>query len=232
MKKYLIVIAAALLGLSVIAAVLLALSEPVIREEKGTTETASASDKENRVITGEMVTIIGDSISVMTADKMRMALLGVDIQAQNGKTADTDQEDNPSGLTLAKALADNGGLREVVIFALGSNNRESVGTEPLDAGTFRELHEITGDRTVFLVTNVSVPQSGDFEKNNQAMKAAARKYEDWHVIDWAATVESLPDPAAVLSEEDLTAWEARLHPTDPEGIDLWVQLIVKALSPA
>ncbi len=225
-----IAVAAILGGFCVIAVVLLMGSISFDRSKEAAKKAAIAEQKENRVVTGDIVTIIGDSISVMTAEKMRAALPGVDIQAQNGKTADTDQEDNPSGLSIAKALLDNGGLRDIVVFALGSNNRKEVGMEPLSAETFKTLHDITGDRTVYLVTNVSVPQDQSLEINNRAMNAAVRKYDDWHVIDWAGTVEALPDPKAALSEIDERDWGIRLHPSDPAGIDLWVQLIVKALT--
>lgn len=181
-------------------------------------------------LTGEDITIIGDSISYMTKSQMEKALPGVDIHAYNGKTVDMDGEDNPCGLNLAATLETEGNLRDTVVFALGTNNTDAVRTNLLNEEMFEQLHETTGDRTVYLVTNYDMENPERYDANNEAIRAAAKKYDGWHVIDWADAVVSTGDPASYIEYEPDAVANMQVHPTNPKGIALWVETITKGLN--
>lgn len=180
---------------------------------------------------GKQVTIIGDSISWLTEEEMKAALPGVDIYAWGGKTFDWDNgPDNPSGLNVIRDVAEQGKLRDIVVFALGTNNRDSVSMKPLDETMFEQLHNVTGDRRVYLVTNYDLRNPETYDRNNAAIRAAAEKYEDWHVIDWVQTVESTGDPERyIVDEGEAAVGNMQVHPTKPEGYQLWIDMICKAL---
>ena len=198
------------------------------------TETETEKDTEETEKTVEEIgagtTIIGDSITWLTEDQLKAALPGVDIYSQGGKQFTYDNAENPGGLQIIKSLADSGALRDTVVFALGSNNRDAVGTPPVDAAMMETLHGITGDRRVFLVTNYDLLNPGTYDRNNAAIRAAAEKY-GWSVIDWAGIVSGTGNPGAyILNEGEAAVGNMQVHPTDPAGKKLWVDSITAALT--
>lgn len=180
---------------------------------------------------GEKVTIIGDSITWLTRDLMKEKLPGVDIYSEGGKVFEYDNGDaNPSGLSVIKAVEAAGDLREVVVFALGTNNRDSVSMQALNESMFEKLHDITGERMVYLVTNYDLRHPETYDRNNKAISDAAETYDDWYVIDWVAAVEETGDPESYIKDEGESAvGDMQVHPTDPEGYELWTDMIIDAL---
>lgn len=204
-------------------------TEAVTETEETTEEIEEAEIVEANLPDAELgsrLTIIGDSISWLTADTLRAALPGVDIYAMGGKTMQQAMPNNPSGLETIRAVEEAGELRDLVVFELGTNDRPDVGLSALTADMFEELHQITGNRTVFLVTNYSYPMLNSLNINNEVIIAAANSYEDWYVIDWADYLGSRENPAAYLDPNDEIGWAFRVHPVYPEGYDFFVNYLV------
>ncbi|MBQ6441357.1 MAG: hypothetical protein IJJ13_02025 [Lachnospiraceae bacterium] len=173
----------------------------------------------------EDLTIIGDSISRMTKEQVEEALPGVEIHSMYGKTVDYSIETNPCGLELAKLLELEGRLRDRVIFALGTNNVAALSMNTLTPEMFAKLHEITGDREVYLVTAYDLYDPAVYDENNRVIREAAEKYDGWHVIDWAKAVAA-EDPKKIIEDEgEAATGNCQVHPTDPAGIALWVKTI-------
>ncbi len=176
------------------------------------------------------LTIIGDSISRMTKDQMEEALPGVEIHSMYGKTVDYSVETNPCGLELAKILETEGKLRDRVVFALGTNNVAALAMNTLTSEMFAKLHDITGDREVYLVTAYDLYNPSVYDENNRVIREAAEKYDGWHVIDWAKAVAAGDPKEIILDEGEAATGNCQVHPTDPVGIDLWVKTISDGVS--
>ena len=176
------------------------------------------------------LTIIGDSISRMTKDQMEEALPGVEIHSMYGKTVDYSVETNPCGLELAKILETEGRLRDRVVFALGTNNVAALAMNTLTPEMFAKLHDITGDREVYLVTAYDLYNPSVYDENNRVIREAAEKYDGWHVIDWAKAVAAGDPKEIILDEGEAATGNCQVHPTDPVGIDLWVKTISDGVS--
>lgn len=178
----------------------------------------------------EDLTIIGDSISRMTKDQMEKALPGVEIHSMYGKTVDYTVETNPCGLELAKILETEGRLRDRVVFALGTNNVAALSMNTLTPEMFEKLHDITGDREVYLVTGYDLYNPSVYDENNRVIREAAKKYDGWHVIDWAKAVAAGDPKKIILDEGAAATGNCQVHPTDPEGIALWVNTISEGVN--
>ncbi len=208
--------------------------EPESEEAEETEETETETETEETVEktpaeVGAQTTIIGDSITWMTEDMLKAAFPGVDIYCQGGKVFDYRVPENPGGLEVIGTLAANGTLRDTIVFALGTNNRDSVQTPALNESMFEVLHQIAGDRTLFLVTNYDLRHPETYDRNNAAIRAAAGKY-GWNVIDWAGIVEGTGNPEKYILDEGAAAvGDMQVHPTDPDGKNLWVSSIKDAL---
>ena len=165
----------------------------------------------------------------MTKEAVEEALPGVEIHAMYGKTVDYSVKENLCGLSLVKLLLDEGRLRDRVVFALGTNNVDALAMKTLTPEMFAQLHELTGDRTVYLVTAYDLYDPSVYDENNRVIKEAAQKY-GWHVIDWAKAVAS-HDPKKIIQDEgEAATGNCQVHPTDPEGIDLWAETIAEGVS--
>ena len=66
--------------------------------------------------TGDQITWIGDSYSEGAKNIINDKYPGVDLHAKVSKFFSKDNSDNPSGLKIAKELADNNSLRKFVVF--------------------------------------------------------------------------------------------------------------------
>lgn len=179
----------------------------------------------------EDLTIIGDSISRMTKEQMEEALPGVEIHSMYGKTVDYSIESNPCGLELAKLLETEGRLRDRVVFALGTNNVAALAMNTLTPEMFEKLHDITGDREVYLVTGYDLYNPSVYDENNSVIREAAEKYDGWHVIDWAKAVAAGDPKEIILDEGEAATGNCQVHPTDPTGIKLWVETISEGVGP-
>lgn len=178
---------------------------------------------------GFNVTIIGDSITRMSKERLEEVLPGADIHGFSGRTVNYTVSYNVCGLDMAGLLEAEGRLRDKVVFAMGSNNVPALRMETLTSEMFDQLHEYTGDRAVYLMTMYDLYDPSIYDENNRVVREAAEKYEDWYVIDWAAAVEENGPERIIRDEGEAATGNQQAHPTDPEGIDLWATLIAQAV---
>lgn len=170
---------------------------------------------------GSNVTIIGDSIT----NGARAALLSVmpkaEIVAQDSKQFSSGgSADNPSGLQIVEQLKAEGKLRQIVVFALGTNS--AVTKSDVDA----VLKAVGPDRQVFFVTNYDTVKTNKYDNNNKAFAAAVAGNNNVGVVDWKnAILTASGSPSDYVKDESVYA----VHPTS-EGQKLFAETIKNAIS--
>ena len=172
----------------------------------------SASDATGVLTTdGSNVTIIGDSITEGSKEAILALMPNADIHSQISKQFYTGTGDNPGGYTIMKQLADEGSLRDVVIFALGTNGN-------ITSGQAEDVVSLAGiSRKVVFVTNYSTKK--DYTSNNNIFAKMSNDNTNVDVVDWKGAVES--HESQYLSPND------GVHPT-AEGRELFASLIASA----
>jgi hypothetical protein len=153
---------------------------------------------------GADVTIIGDSLSVGATQefyKKFPELAAADLNAMNGRTW-------AEGVAIAQSMD----LKDIVVFALGSNSPN------LTQGDIDTMIDLVGkDRKIVFVTNYG---PAGYSKNNELFKLAAKNNQNVMIADWATTVGQSP---AVYLESD------GLHPNSA-GQELFAETIFKAIN--
>lgn len=142
-----------------------------------------------KVIDGSNLVWIGDSLSVNLEgtgggknyfkENIPQALYSVQGSKQFHFDTDVGGE---SGLNILKSYKDSDQLRDVLVFALGTNDTGSVTAENIKKVV--DLAENT--KLIVFVTNYTTTK--DYSNNNRAMKAAALEYDNVVVADWANAV--------------------------------------------
>lgn len=154
---------------------------------------------------GADVQVIGDSVTVGSAAALTEAMPGIRITAEVGKQFAT-------GVDEVEALADDGGLRDYLVVALGTNG--SVGRDNLE-----RLIAAAGDRRIVLVTPYGdrswIPGAAS------DLRDAAKAHPNVVVAEWSKAVAK---DTSVLGPDGI-------HPRG-DGVDLFVRLIEDALTRA
>lgn len=177
---------------------------PEVKNFMGSNKT-SIGKTSDKAIDGNDVTIIGDSISVGSSDKLKEKLPKVDINAEVGRQF-------TKGIEIAKSST----LRSTVVFALGTNDTG------LTSEQINNLVSTVGkDKTIVLVTNYGSPSSGkDYTSNNNVIKKAAADNSNIVIADWASAVTN--DPGKYISSDGI-------HPTT-DGQQLFATTIYNAIA--
>ena len=167
-------------------------------------------------ISGSEITVIGDSItdSSFTRKAYESKLAGADIYAKVSKHFSMDVSGNESGLTILKQLVSKSKVRNYLVFALGTNDANSVTDSQI-----KEVLDLVPDvKKIVFVTNFTT--DNDYSKNNDAFKKVASENPGKVVVaDWEATIKS--EPGKYLSDG--------IHPKDQAASDKFVELIIQAL---
>lgn len=145
--------------------------------EPGTGEPAPASTPAVAP-TGDQVTVIGDSVTLISVEELQSVLPGVHIDAEVSRQMSTTPE-------VAAALSAGGALRPYVVLSLGTNS--TVNEHVMDAA----IHAIGPDHTIVLVTG-----SGDrpwIGPTNDQMRAAAARFPNVVVADWQTAIGAHPE---------------------------------------
>ena len=158
---------------------------------------------------GSNVTIIGDSITVGSEGKIKELLPDADIHAQVSKQFYRGNADNPGGVEILKDLADNGKLRDILVFALGTNSSGVTESQ------VKEVIKLAGNtRKVIFVTNYTT--TNDYIGNNNNFIKAKNENENMvYIADWKSAIESQTDK--YLSSDGI-------HP-NVEGQELFASII-------
>ena len=159
--------------------------------------------------TGDQITWIGDSYTIIGYSSIMKYFQGADIYAQTGKAADYDYYygSNPSGIDILASLANNGRVRPYLVFALGTNI--SVGSM---GNVVDRVMKLAGPDTKVVFVTARTLYETRTTQNNQ-LKTAAAKYDNAVVADWAAVCQ----PWYFGDEAHLNSY------------DLWVATIYQAL---
>lgn len=179
----------------------------------GSSSTSASSD-------GSNVTIIGDSITNGARAALLQVLPKAEIVAQDSKQfASGGSAENPSGLDIVEQLKAAGKLRDIVVFALGTNG--TVTKSDVDA----VLKVVGPDRQVFFVTNYDIVKTNKYDDNNKVFAAAAASNNNVEVIDWKnAVLTAAGQPGDYVTDESVYA----VHPT-AEGQKLFVETVKDAI---
>lgn len=140
----------------------------------------------------------------------------------------TDRDATVKGDSGASGSTGAGGDIEVVVFALGTNNRgytHGGGADTLTQADIDNLAAaVSSDTTVFLVTNVDTEWStreGMYSTNNSLLNSAVNSHDNWHLLDWRVTATT-----SDINPNDPDEWN--VHP-NAQGIKKWVDMIANAV---
>ena len=141
---------------------------------------------------GSDVTIIGDSITNGSRDKILEKLPGSDIYAEDCKTVGYDFSTpcggstglNKSGLTLVQELKPDNKLRSKVVLLLGTN---PGGFDKLT----QTLDEIGSDHQIFLMSLWT--KNDDYASANETIAKLVGERSNVNLIDWAGAIKNNPD---------------------------------------
>lgn len=153
---------------------------------------------------GGDLTIIGDSITVGAANKIKSYYPNADINAKVSRQF-------TEGISIAEGL----NLRQNVVFALGTNNT-NLTTAQIESA----ISAIGNDKNIYFITNYRSDNPSAYDNNNQNLQSAANNNPNIHIIDWAASASA--NPSRYISSD-------HIHPT-AAGQQLFADLIHQALN--
>lgn len=189
----------------------------------------------NSTTDGSNVTIIGDSITEITAagqtvngakhpdnhndtNDFEEYLPEAEIYAQWGKSFWTDDgnDGGEGGKVILDRLASEGNLREIVVYALGTNNEKD-----LTADKIQDVIDTIGDDHTIVFMTMS-DNGTPFSDNNALVEEAAASNESVVIADWAGAAGS--NPSLYFDQNDT------VHPSIHEGTKLFAETIYEAIS--
>lgn len=175
------------------------------RAEQEAAARAEAKQEALRTLTGEDVTVIGDSVTVGATPALQQALPGVVVDAQTSRF----MREAPD---IVAALAGQGQLRRYVVVSLNTNSAA-------DQASFERIAAAAGDGHVLVIVNgygdrswipVANQAAADYVRGHPATAALA---------DWGAAIAAH------------TEWLASdgIHPTE-QGAELYAQTVKEAIA--
>ncbi len=157
---------------------------------------------------GGNVTIIGDSITVGSSSSLKNVFSGISDSDIDARVSRPWAE----GLQVAQSMQ----LKDVVVFALGTNN-DRLSQSDID----NALSILGSNRLIVFVTNYNGTATDGYpESNNELLKNAAKQYSNVVVADWYEAIKN--DPTQYLYSD-------LVHPTST-GADLFAQTIFDAVN--
>lgn len=196
---------------------------------------ANICQNKNSTTDGSNVTIIGDSITEITSAGQTVNgakhpenhndtndfdeyLPEAEIYAQWGKSFWTDDgnDGGEGGKVILDRLASEGNLREIVVYALGTNNEKDLTADKIQA----VIDTIGEDHTIVFMTMSD--NGAPFTENNNLVEDAARTNDSVVIADWAGAAGS--NPSLYFDQNDT------VHPSIHEGTKLFAETIFEAVS--
>ena len=180
----------------------------------------TSSERVSSSNNGSNVTIIGDSITVFSNDDILNLLPEADIHADGSKHFVSDRESGkggPSGTTILKEIIDNNNLRDILVFALGTN-------DTITESMVQNIVDLAGSsRTVVFVTNYNSDETGhpelDYTSNNNAFRAVQSKNSNVRIADWESAAIAAGGSEIMVDE---------VHPNST-GTELFANTIYNVL---
>ena len=160
-------------------------------------------------VTGEEITIIGDSVTLGSSAALSEAFPGVYVDAEVSRS-----------VLVAGSIIDSlnaqGLLREYVVISLATNN--AVTDDQIDA----LVAQIGPERKLILVTAFGPARTTWIPPSNDTIWRAATRYRNVFVADWANPISRHPEDLAGDS----------VHPATDQGHQIYVEAIRSALNEA
>lgn len=177
------------------------------KNSDGNSSSAQEGASASSPVTGDQVTIIGDSVTVAASPALLENLPGAVIDAKVSRL--------PSDFAaIAQAHAKAGSLRKYVVVSLATNGLIT------DSTVEKILAAVGPDTKIVLVTAFGPERAHWIPDSNAAIYANAQRYPDRiRVADWGAYASS---------HQDLLASD-RVHP-NPEAAATYSTLVVGALN--
>lgn len=196
-------------------------------EENGGDQVDGGNSNEafnQNTVDGNTITIIGDSITNGARAKLSEKMSGIDIHAQDSKQFYGVNGSNPTGAQIVDDLVASNSLRDNVVIALGTNN------SGLSEDSVKAVIDKIGQKNIWLVLNYDDYSTTKYDSNNATLNGIAAVYDNVNIIDWPSTVKNAktqnPDKTYIRDEQPSYS----VHPTDPDGNELFAQMIYDAIS--
>ncbi|MEI6665426.1 MAG: hypothetical protein WCL53_04660, partial [Chloroflexota bacterium] len=154
---------------------------------------------------GEMVTALGDSVMLGSANALARALGVVDLDAEAGRSAS-------AVVDVLKQRAQVGRIGSVVVLQIGDNG--ALRADRLDDAL--DLLQGAGVKRI-VVVNLRVPRAWE-APNNALLSALVQRHSNAVLVDWHAASEGHPE----------FLYEDQIH-LRPEGAALYASLIADAI---
>lgn len=174
---------------------------------------------------GSDVTLIGDSISVHSKSAILQKLPKAHIDAKSGTYMKRDSADfGASGFTRLRALKSSGQLRDVLIFAMGTN-RDFQDDQQL-ADYIKELVSIAGTETKIILMTFFSPEKSSYPRWSTSIKTVASNYDNITIADWEQALNATGNPRDYILSE---AGTVDVHPND-KGRELFASILYTAVN--
>jgi lysophospholipase L1-like esterase len=177
----------------------------IAQQQKVVRAKAKAAALRARTITGNDITLVGDSVSLASAPELQTKFPGIYIDAIVSRSM------RRGGLETIEQLLAKHQMRRVLVVALGTNGYFGDGT------ISQLLKEVGADRDVIFVTAhapvVWVPA------NNNDVHAVAKQYHNVYIAEWDAAIRTHPE---LLGPDGI-------HP-GPTGGNLYAGAIAAAIA--
>jgi lysophospholipase L1-like esterase len=164
---------------------------------------AEAHGANQAPITGSMITVIGDSVTIASAPALQARFPGILIDAEISRSL------RVGGFEAVDKLALSGGLRDVVVVALATNGY--FGTGNLD----KLVAQLGNRKIIFVTAHVTREWT---EANNVDVHALVKNYPNVTVAEWNDMITNHP--------EDLG--DDNIHP-NAQGGEIYASSIAVAL---
>ncbi len=178
-----------------------------------TEESSSSGDR-----LGDRVTWIGDSYTIGGGSEIFKQLPGVLVNAKIRRRYGTDIDSNPCGLNILREMKKNGELREILVFALSTNDRS------LSYQLAEQVLTIAGQNTTVILMTAGNRSDLNYTEINASIREIAQWNNNVYLADWENY--SSDKLTKYFSEDD------PIHPTLSTGYKDWTALIVDAIEEA
>ena len=165
---------------------------------------------------GSNVTWIGDSLTAGYQSTLESLIGSAEITAKTGKafTADYSDDRGPSGMTI---VSDASSIRDILIFALGTNDTDGVVTTE----KLQSVYDTATSKGAKIVVFPTIYTTSDHhDTTNETIKSFANGNSKVLVADWAGEVAKKPE----LLGSDGT------HEKDADAAKTYFQLFINTVN--
>ena len=180
---------------------------------------AADLDQRDDTVSGEDITWIGDSYSVIMEPLIIGLYPGVEIYAQGGRRFFVDQQGNSSGYSILSSLSNDGRVRPYVVFALGTCDYSLRDRAELDAW-IDNVVALAPASTFIFVTPCTAKYK--YPLVSQALRDSVARHANVRIAEWNSLCSSHLDEYFA---------EDKVHPTTEVGEAAGVSLVSEQLVP-